>query len=87
MSSYPESPTVSGYLDQLFHPGLSYGSVYASRYEALFVAPATGSYNFRCAADDYCMLSLSTDETEANKQVVVDFSETGLATAFFDFTK
>jgi len=58
---------------------------YGTRYEALFVAPFTGNYNFRCSADNQCMMYLSTDETEANRQVIIDF-RTGYATSFFTFT-
>jgi len=80
-----ESPTITGYQDQLFHPASEYGSYYGTRYEALFVAPFTGNYNFRCSADNQCMMYLSTDETEANRQVIIDF-RTGYATSFFTFT-
>jgi len=85
INTYPESPTITGYQDQLFHPAYNYGSYYGTRYEALFVAPFTGNYNFRCSADNQCMMYLSTDETEANRQVIIDF-RTGYATSFFTFT-
>jgi len=85
ISSYPESPYAIGHQDQLFYPSHEYGSYYGMRFEALFVAPFTGNYNFRIACDDICMMYLSTDATETNKQIIVDF-RSGQTSSFLTFS-
>lgn len=40
--------------------------------EALFVPPTTGAYIFGALMDDFGKVYLSRDETEANKQEIIN---------------
>jgi hypothetical protein len=53
---------------------------------SLIQPPRTGGYTFYVSGDDQCRLSISTDHTRKNLQMVVMFPK-GLATGRFQWTK
>ena len=64
---YPNNPTTSTLITSM--EGISnQADNYGSRIVGYICAPATGSYTFWIASDDYAELWLSTDDQQANKQ-------------------
>ena len=65
--NYPNNPTTSTLITSM--EGISnQADNYGSRIVGYICAPATGSYTFWIASDDYAELWLSTDDQQANKQ-------------------
>jgi Leucine-rich repeat (LRR) protein len=64
-----KAPTSSSYLTSFEGP-TKVGENYASRIRGYLCAPETGNYTFWIASDDYGDLYLSSDDNEANKQLI-----------------
>ena len=60
-----------GYQDDMFSLKEEWLDGYGMRFEALFVAPTTGYYQFRISCDDICEFNLG--ESEETKTRVVDY--------------
>jgi hypothetical protein len=50
------------------------GTNYKQKMSGLFYAPRTGAYKFYVTSDDHSKVFLSTDQTEANKQEIINFA-------------
>lgn len=61
------TPTNVGLLEKFYFPNDIYGSNYGSRSRAYLIAPETGVYSFRIAADDDARLYVSPNATAASK--------------------
>lgn len=72
-SHFHSNPHWKGYQEDMATPGYDWEDYYGMRMEAIFVAPATGGYQFRIYCDDLCMFYLGTDATETNKRVINDY--------------
>ena len=70
-SGYPDSPDYSGYIDNL-DTARSIADSYFIRLQAYFVAPQCGDYVFYVQSDGTGQLYLSTDDNEANKELIVE---------------
>jgi hypothetical protein len=67
--NYPDNPTSSTLITSM--EGITdQGDSYGARIAGYICAPATGSYTFWIASDDYGELWLSTDDQPANKQKI-----------------
>src|SRR5207247_7179735 len=68
-AKYPNSPDVTVYNPSAFeylHPDADSHEGYGAQIIGMYIAPTTGSYQFGAAADDNCILYLSTDSDPAN---------------------
>ena len=68
--AYPNSPTTSTILPNLFESPLNQGDNYGLRLRGYLVAPGTGNYTFWISSDDNSALFLSTDDKPANRQSI-----------------
>jgi probable HAF family extracellular repeat protein len=66
-ASYPDSPSLVDVLTGGFESPQDIGDNYGQKLSGYLLAPATGDYTFWIASDDSSSLSLSTDESPANK--------------------
>lgn len=67
---YSTSPTGGARAFDLFETSQYYANNYASRMRGYVCVPQTGAYTFWISSDDSSELYLSTDDTEANKQLI-----------------
>jgi hypothetical protein len=67
---YPDSPTSSENLTELFEGASDLFDNYGSRIRGYIEAPQTGSFIFWVASDDASQLWLSTDSNPANKRMI-----------------
>ncbi|MCC6231712.1 MAG: lamin tail domain-containing protein, partial [Verrucomicrobiales bacterium] len=67
---YPDRPTSSNYVTDLFEAPTDVLEAYGQRMHGYVVPPSTGAYTFWIASDDGGALYLSTDENPANSRLV-----------------
>jgi hypothetical protein len=68
--AFPNSPSFSGLITDLFETPVDFDENYGQRIRATFVAPVTGNYRFWIASDDASALFLSTDDRPANRRQI-----------------
>ena len=68
--SFPNSPTSTSLITDLFETPIDSDENYGQRIRATFVAPVTGNYRFWIASDDASALFLSTDDRPANRRQI-----------------
>jgi hypothetical protein len=69
-SSFPNSPSGSAYVRDLFEGPLDTDDQYGSRFRGWFIAPMTGNYVFFIASDDASQLWLGTDAQASTRRVI-----------------
>ncbi len=67
---YPDHPTSTNYVTDLFESPTDVLEDYGQRMHGYVTAPSTGDYTFWIATDDGGELWLSTDSNPANKQLI-----------------
>lgn len=70
--NYPNSPSYSRVITNLFEAPIDVGDDYGQRLHGLLKAPATGDYIFWISGDDNSQLFLSTDEQPFNAQKIAE---------------
>ena len=70
-NDFPSNPSVTGTLIN-FDSARDIKDHFCVRMQALFVPPSTGDYIFEALMDDIGKVYLSRDETEANKQEIIN---------------
>jgi hypothetical protein len=68
--SYPDYPTSTNYVTDLFEAPIDVMEAYGQRMHGYVLAPLTGAYTFWISSDDNGALYLSTDENPANAQLI-----------------
>lgn len=69
-TNFPSNPTEKTYLTDYFEAPTNWNDNYGTRIRGFVHPPETGNYIFWIAGDDHCELWLSTDDKQANKQVI-----------------
>ena len=77
------SPDFVGHQDDFFTSGTSWIEGYGMRFEALFVAPATGEYKFRIFCDDICMFNMG--ESAETKTTIIDYRTPNMTPGYMSF--
>jgi hypothetical protein len=70
-ANYPDHPDETGYLTS-FEAPVNVADNYGSRIIGYVHPPVTGNYTFLISGDDFCELWLSTDATQAGKQMIAE---------------
>ncbi len=78
-AAYPNNPSGSVIVTNLFQAPASFADNYGTRMRGYFIPPATGSYTFYIASDDQSQLFLSTDSSPANAAKIAEV--TGFTTS------
>jgi len=75
-NDFPSNPFLTGTLIN-FDSAQHVKDYFCVRMQALFVPPTTGAYIFGAKMDDFGKVYLSRDETEANKQDIINAPNPG----------
>jgi len=67
---FPDAPTSTGYLTDLFEAPADVLDDYGQRLRGFVVPPVSGDYTFWIASDDGSQLWLSTDDSPARKRMI-----------------
>ena len=68
--SYPDSPTETGYIDNL-DLTRNLGSEHVTRIQSYFIAPQSGFYRFIVASNEESKLYLSPNDQESDKKEII----------------
>ncbi len=76
-ANYPDNPSSTTYLTDLFEAPSNAGSEFGTRVRGYIVPPLTGNYTFWIASDDHGSLLLSSDDDPANAVEIAFVAEWG----------